>query len=83
MCGSMVSSAAEIRRGKKKERNHGAKIYWPALLHRAAIKVQFWGLIVARIGVKFGMEEGAYGVLLHAKFHPHRCTVSPLRAKNL
>ena len=46
MCGSMVdiqSAAAEIRRGKKKkekkieERNHRAKILWPALYHRAAI----------------------------------------------
>jgi len=25
-------------------------------------------------GVKFGMEEGTF----HAKFHPHRCNVSPL-----
>jgi len=25
------------------------------------------------MGVKFGMEEGT-----HAKFHPHRCNVSPL-----
>jgi len=35
------SVAAEIRRGKKRkkieERNHRAKIKWPALLHRAAI----------------------------------------------
>ena len=45
MCGSMVdiqSAAEEIRRGKKKEEeeetNHRAEIYWPALLHRAAIK---------------------------------------------
>ena len=29
-------------------------------------------------GVKFGMEEGTEGPLLHAKFHPHRCNVSPL-----
>jgi len=47
MCRSMVdiqSAAAEIRPGKKdrkkkKDRNHRAKIQWPALLHRAAIKV--------------------------------------------
>ena len=33
------SATAEIRRGKKEERrNHRAKIQWPALLHRAAIK---------------------------------------------
>jgi len=34
------SAAAEIRRGKKKkeeDRNHRAKVLWPALLHRAAI----------------------------------------------
>jgi len=37
------SAAAEIRRGKrrrrkkKKERNRRAKIYWPALFHRASI----------------------------------------------
>jgi len=35
------SAAAEIRRGKKKdrkiERNHRAKIQWSALFHRAAI----------------------------------------------
>ena len=42
MCGSVVdiqSLTAEIRRGKKEEdRNHRAKIYWPALFHRTAIK---------------------------------------------
>jgi len=33
------SEAVEIRRKKKKkERNHRAKIYRPALFHRAAIK---------------------------------------------
>jgi len=31
--------------------------------------------------VKFGMEEGTEGPLLHAKFHPHRCNVSPLRGE--
>jgi len=31
--------------------------------------------------VKFGMEEGTFGPLLHAKFHPHRCNVSPLRGE--
>jgi len=46
MCGSMVdiqSLTAEIRRGKKtKERNHRAKIWWSALLHRATtIKQSF------------------------------------------
>ena len=35
------------------------------------------------MGVKFGMEEeeGTFGPLLHAKFHPHRCNVSPLRGE--
>jgi len=37
------------------------------------------GRHVAPMGVKFGMEEGTY--LLHAKFHPHRCNVSPLRGE--
>ena len=41
MCRSMVdirSTAAEIRRGKKKkERNYRAKIYMVSLLHRATI----------------------------------------------
>ena len=32
------------------------------------------------MGVKFGMEEGT-GPLLHAKFHPNRCNVSPLRGE--
>ena len=30
------------------------------------------------MGVKFGVEEGTF---LHAKFHPHRCNVSPLRGQ--
>ena len=33
------------------------------------------------MGVKFGMEEGTEGPLLHAKFHPHRCNVSPLQGE--
>ena len=33
------------------------------------------------MGVKFGMEEGTFGPLLLAKFHPHRCNVSPLRGE--
>ena len=55
------------------------------------------GRHVAPMGVKFGMawrtfgplvhamrmrmEEGTFGPLLHAKFHPHRCNVSPLRGE--
>jgi len=27
------------------------------------------------------MEEGTFGPLLLAKFHPHRCNVSPLRGE--
>ena len=51
MCRSMVdiqSPTAEIRQGKKEEerrkkgeRNHRTKISWPALLHRAAIKIYY------------------------------------------
>ena len=36
------------------------------------------------MGVKFGMEEGTegtFGPLLHTKFNPHRCNVSPLRGE--
>ena len=32
-------------------------------------------------GTEVGMEEGTFGPLLHAKFHPHRCNVSPLRGE--
>ena len=35
------------------------------------------------MGVKFGMEEGNFGPLLHAKLHSHRCNVSPLRGEKL
>ena len=31
--------------------------------------------------VKFGMEEGTFGTLLHAKFHLHRCNLSPIRGE--
>jgi len=44
-------------------------------------KFQFWGsytLIVAPMGVKFDVEEGTFGPLLHAKIHPYRCNVPPL-----
>jgi len=33
------------------------------------------------MGVKFCREEGTFGPLLRAKFHPHRCNVSPLRGE--
>ena len=38
-------------------------------------------LTVAPMGVKFGEQQGTFGSLLHAKFHPHRCNVSPLRGE--
>jgi len=38
-------------------------------------------LSLHRWGVKFGTEEGTLGPLLRAKFHPHRCNVSPLRGE--
>ena len=44
------------------------------------------GRHVAPMGVKFGMEEGTFGPLLHAKFHPHRCNdkgVGPPKLKFL
>ena len=34
------------------------------------------------MGVKFGTEEGTFGPLLRAKFHPNRCNVWPLRGEN-
>jgi len=34
------------------------------------------------MGIKFGMEEGTEAPL-RAKFHPHRCNVSPLRGEKL
>ena len=51
---------------------------------KSELKFQFWGsytLVVAPMGVKFGMEEGTFGPVLRAKFHPHRCNVSPLRGE--
>ena len=33
------------------------------------------------MGVKFGTEEGTFGPLLRAKFHPNRCNMSPLRGE--
>ena len=38
------------------------------------------------MGVKFGTEEGIFGPLLRAKFHPHRCSdkgVGPQKLKFL
>ena len=40
--------------------------------------VKFDGMKEAVMAVKFGMKEGSMlnftGPLLHAKFHPHRCS---------
>jgi len=33
------------------------------------------------MGVKFGVEGPSFGSLLRAKFHPHRCNVSPMRGE--
>jgi len=44
MCRSMVdihSAVAEIRRGKKEDRNYRMKIYMVSLLHRATINSKF------------------------------------------
>jgi len=44
------------------------------------------GRHVAPMGVKFGIEEGTEGLLVHAKFHPHRCNdkgVGPPKLKFL
>jgi len=41
-------------------------------------------LIVAPMGDEiWRVEEGNEGPRLHAKFHSHRCNVSPLRGKNV
>ena len=71
-------------------RPRGAFIFH--ILMKSQQKFQFWGsytLIIAPMGVKFSMEEGTFspllhakkGPLLHAKFHPHRCNMSPLRGE--
>jgi len=55
------------------------------ILHdQISVKISVLGsctLIVAPMRVKFGTEEGNYGPLLCAEFHPHWCNVSPLRGK--
>jgi len=45
------------------------------------VKICFWGPTPLSMGVKFGVEDGTSGPLLYAKFHPRRCTVSPLRGE--
>ena len=49
----------------------------------AFIKFSFLGVpcpTPASIGVKFGVEEFTFD-RIHAKFHPHRCNVSPLQGQ--
>ena len=49
-----------------------------------SVKISVLGsyiLIVAPMRVKYGMEEGTFGPLLHDKFRPNRCSVSPLRGE--
>ena len=44
------------------------------------------GRHVAQMGLEFGVEEGTFGSLLLAKFHPHRCNdkgVGPPKLKFL
>jgi len=46
----------------------------------------YWGsytIIVAAMGVKFGMEKATFGPLIRAKFHPIGATCRPCGAKNL
>jgi len=38
-------------------------------------------LIVAPMGLKYGTVEGTKSPVLHAKFHHHRCNMSPLQGK--
>jgi len=48
--------------------------------------MQFWGsytLVVAPMGVKFGMKEGTFVPLLMPNFTPIGATCRPCGAKNL
>jgi len=66
MCRSMVDiqpPTAEIRRGKKEDRNYRMKILWSALLHRATIiirgeKRRTWKKIEAEERRREGGKEG-------------------------
>ena len=56
------------------------------ILIKSQYKFQLWGsytLVVAPMGVKFGVEEGTFGLLLHAKFHPIGAKCRPCGAENL
>jgi len=48
-----------------------------------AIRIAHYDVIddVIMTSLKFDTEEGTFGPLLRAKFHPHRCNVSPLRGE--
>ena len=56
--------------------------FWGFLPHRCNVSPRH----VAPMGVKFGTEEGTFGPLLRAKFHPHLCNdkgIGPLKLKFL
>jgi len=51
-----------------------------------SVKISVLGsytLIVAPMGVKFDVEEGTFGPLLHAKIYPYWCNVPPLWGEKL
>ena len=88
MCRSMVdirSTAAEIRRGKKKEeRNYRAKIYMVSLLHRATIKrplnvyfLSFCGVIYQNLLDRRVYTAVSSYKLIFINFVENRC-ISPL-----
>jgi len=57
------------------------RVFYIPHFGQICVKISVFGsytLVFAPMGVKFGMEEGTFGFLLCAKFHPHRCNVSPL-----
>ena len=49
-----------------------------------SVKISVLGsytLIIVPMWVKFGVEEGTFGPLLLAEFHPNRCNESPVRGE--
>jgi len=61
---------------------------WLLIPHfdQISVKISVLGsytLIVAPMGVKFGMEDGTFGLLLSAKFHPIGATCCPCGVKKL
>jgi len=69
-------SDVQKRNGQTDKQTDGAgrlySTFWSNLSKNFSLGVLYPNLCTN--GVKFGME-------LHAKFHPHRCNVSPLRGK--